>query len=158
MDGEADFVNGSRRLGRTYSTDPVRNLGVVVFGTLVTVLTGVRITDPANGLRAMRAEITEVVPLHQPQYQTSELLITTIAHGFRVKEVPATMHERRSGGSKKGPQSDLRGPFRPSGGHDLVEATVDGETPGPGSEGPLVNTTRSYTTNLATKTIPDTVR
>lgn len=103
VDGEADFVNGSRRLGRTYSTDPVRNLGVVVFGALVTVLTGVHITDPANGLRAMRAEITEVVPLHQPQYQTSELLITTIAHGFRVKEVPATMHERRSGGSKKGP-------------------------------------------------------
>jgi glycosyltransferase involved in cell wall biosynthesis len=103
VDGTADFVNGSRRLGRTYSTDPVRNLGVLVFGALITVLTGVRITDPANGLRAWRVEVTDVVPLRQPQYQTSELLITSIAHGFRVKEVPATMHVRQSGGSKKGP-------------------------------------------------------
>jgi glycosyltransferase involved in cell wall biosynthesis len=102
VDGKADFVNGSRRLGRTYSTDPVRNLGVVVFGALITALTGVRITDPANGLRAFRAEITAVVPLRQTQYQTSELLITSIAHGFRVIEVPVTMHERKAGVSKKG--------------------------------------------------------
>jgi glycosyltransferase involved in cell wall biosynthesis len=102
VDGEADLVNGSRRLGRTYNTDPVRNLGVIVFGALVTGLTGVRITDPANGLRAMRAEVTAVVPLRQPQYQTAELLIGAVAHGFRVKEVPATMHERQAGDSKKG--------------------------------------------------------
>jgi glycosyltransferase involved in cell wall biosynthesis len=102
IDGEADFVNGSRRLGRSYSPDPVRGLGVVVFGFLITALTGVRITDPANGLRAMRAEVTAVVPLRQPQYQTSELLITAIAHGYRVIEVPATMHARRSGQTKKG--------------------------------------------------------
>jgi glycosyltransferase involved in cell wall biosynthesis len=103
VDGEADFVNGSRRLGRSFSSDPVRNLGVVVFGSAISVLTGVRITDPANGLRALRAEITAVVPLRQPQYQTSELLITTIAHGYRVKEVPVTMHGRRAGRTKKGP-------------------------------------------------------
>jgi glycosyltransferase involved in cell wall biosynthesis len=102
VDGEADFVNGSRRLCRTYSTDPVRNLGVVVFGALISALTGVRITDPANGLRAWRVEVTDVVPLQQAQYQTSELLITSIAHGFRVKEVAATMHARKSGQSKKG--------------------------------------------------------
>ena len=100
--GEADFVNGSRRLGRTETTDVVRKTGVVVFGALITVLTRVRITDPANGLRAFRAEVTETVPLHQTQYQTSELLIGAIAHGFRVKEVPATMYARHAGVSKKG--------------------------------------------------------
>jgi glycosyltransferase involved in cell wall biosynthesis len=99
---EADFVNGSRRLGRTYTTDPVRRLGVVVFGRLVSVLTGVRITDPANGLRIMRSEVTAAVPLHQTQYQTSELLIGTVAHGFRVQEAPATMYQRTAGTSKKG--------------------------------------------------------
>ncbi|MHB1533820.1 MAG: glycosyltransferase family 2 protein [Acidimicrobiales bacterium] len=99
---EADFVNGSRRLGRTYTTDPVRRVGVVVFASLVSVLTGVRITDPANGLRAMRAEVTATVPLRQTQYQTSELLIATVAHGFRVKEVPATMYQRKAGATKKG--------------------------------------------------------
>ena len=100
--GRADFVNGSRRLGRTETTDPVRKAGVVVYGTLVSVLTGVRITDPANGLRAFRSEVTESVPLRQTQYQTSEMLIGAIAQGFRVIEAPATMYQRAAGSSKKG--------------------------------------------------------
>lgn len=100
--GRADFVNGSRRLGRTETTDPVRKAGVVVFGGLITALTRVRITDPANGLRAFRAEVTAAVPLRQVQYQTSEMLIGAITHGFRVIEVPATMYRREAGESKKG--------------------------------------------------------
>jgi glycosyltransferase involved in cell wall biosynthesis len=99
---EADFVNGSRRLGRAETNDSVRKLGLVLFGALVSLLTGVRITDPANGLRAFRAEVTEQVPLRQSQYQTSELLIGAIACGFRVKEVPVTVYPRRAGTSKKG--------------------------------------------------------
>lgn len=100
--GLADFVNGSRRLGRTETTDPVRKAGVVFYGALVSALTRVRITDPANGLRAFRAEVTERVPLRQTQYQTSEILIGAIAHGFRVIEAPATMYKRTAGTSKKG--------------------------------------------------------
>jgi glycosyltransferase involved in cell wall biosynthesis len=100
--GEADFVNGSRRLGRSETTDPVRKAGVLFYGALVSVLTRVRITDPANGLRAFRSEVTERVPLRQTQYQTSELLIGAIAHGFRVIEAPATMYKRTAGASKKG--------------------------------------------------------
>lgn len=100
--GEADFVNGSRRLGLTHNTDPVRNLGVVVFATLMSVLTGTKITDPSNGLRAFRSEVTSTVKLKQTQYQTSEMLINTIAYGFKVKEVPATMYKRAAGESKKG--------------------------------------------------------
>jgi glycosyltransferase involved in cell wall biosynthesis len=100
--GEADFVNGSRRLGRAEGAHRVRRLGVVVFGALVTVLTRVRITDPANGLRAFRAEVVTKVPLRQPQYQTAELLIGAIASGFRVREVPVTVYPRARGLSKKG--------------------------------------------------------
>lgn len=102
VSGRADFVNGSRRLGRTETTDPVRKAGVVFYGALVSALTRVRITDPANGLRAFRSEVVERVPLHQTQYQTSELLIGAIAHGFRVIEAPATMYKRNAGQSKKG--------------------------------------------------------
>ena len=80
--GEADFVNGSRRLGANSQTDSVRRAGVVVFGSLLSRLTGVRITDPSNGLRVWRTEVTDTVALRQTQYQTSELLIRTIAHGF----------------------------------------------------------------------------
>jgi glycosyltransferase involved in cell wall biosynthesis len=102
VSGEADFVNGSRRLGRNVQVDRVRRLGVVWFGAVLSAVTGVRITDPSNGLRAWRTDVTERVTLHQPQYQTSELLIRTVAHGFRVREVPATMYERSAGASKKG--------------------------------------------------------
>jgi glycosyltransferase involved in cell wall biosynthesis len=100
--GRADFVTGSRALGSEETTDPVRRLGVRVFALIISVLAGKRITDPAFGLRAMRAEVTGSVQLEQPQYQSAELLIAVIARGFRVAEVPATIHKRRVGESKKG--------------------------------------------------------
>ena len=102
VDGEADLVTGSRRLGQTHTTDSLRAVGVVVFGRVISLLTGVRITDPANGLRAMRAEVAASLDLEQPQYQSSELLIRTIAGGYRVREVPVTMFRRTSGTSRKG--------------------------------------------------------
>src|SRR5690606_18553931 len=89
--GEADFVTGSRRLGRESTSDGFRRLGVRFFAALVSLLTGQRITDTSNGLRAMRAEVTAAVELQQPQYQASELLIGTLARGFRVVERPTTM-------------------------------------------------------------------
>ncbi len=100
--GEADFVNGSRRLGSTANRDPVRNVGVVVFAALISLLTGRRVTDPASGLRAMTAELTGSVVLDQPQYQSSELLISAALGGFRIVEVPIDMQARRSGHTKKG--------------------------------------------------------
>jgi hypothetical protein len=50
----------------------------------------------------MRSEVTGVVRLEQPQYQSAELLIAVLARGFRVVEVPATIHKRQVGESKKG--------------------------------------------------------
>jgi len=99
---EADFVLGSRVLGAAETDDGVRDLGVKVFSGLVRLLTGVKVTDTSSGLRAMRAEITAVVRQEQPQYQSSELLIGAIAHGYRVAERPTVMHKRTAGQSKKG--------------------------------------------------------
>jgi glycosyltransferase involved in cell wall biosynthesis len=100
--GTADFVTGSRRMGSEETKDPIRRAGVRFFAALVSLLTGQRITDTTFGLRAMSAEVTGAVQLEQPQYQASELLIGVIAHGYRVLEVPATIHRRRVGESKKG--------------------------------------------------------
>jgi glycosyltransferase involved in cell wall biosynthesis len=102
LSGDADFVTGSRRLGRQETYDRVRRLGVHVFAWLVTRLTGQRITDTTFGMRAMRAELTAAVTLNQPQYQASELLIGVISRGYRVREVPATMRRRTAGATKKG--------------------------------------------------------
>jgi glycosyltransferase involved in cell wall biosynthesis len=94
LDGEADFVSGSRRLGAELTTDRMRHLGVLVFGAMISVLVRHRITDPACGIRAMRAEVTAAVRLEQPQYQASELMISAALHGFRLGEVPTTMRDR----------------------------------------------------------------
>jgi glycosyltransferase involved in cell wall biosynthesis len=92
--GRADFVSGSRRLGNELTTDRVRHLGVIVFGGLISVLVRARVTDPACGIRAMRAEVTAAVKLEQPQYQASELMVSAALHGFRLAEVPTTMRDR----------------------------------------------------------------
>jgi glycosyltransferase involved in cell wall biosynthesis len=102
IDGRADFVTGSRRLGSEETKDPIRKAGVRFFAALVTLLTGQKIGDTTFGLRAMRAEVTGAVQLEQPQYQASELLIGVITHGYRLLEVPATIHKRTVGESKKG--------------------------------------------------------
>jgi glycosyltransferase involved in cell wall biosynthesis len=98
----ADFVTGSRVLGRDHGADPLRRLGVRVFARLVSTLTGQRVSDTSFGFRAMRAEVTAAVTLAQPQYQSAELLLGVLAHGFRVAERPLTMRPRTSGRSKKG--------------------------------------------------------
>ena len=102
IDGKADFVTGSRRMGSEETKDPVRRAGVRFFAVLVSLLTGQQISDTTFGMRAMRAEVTGAVLLEQPQYQASELLIGVITHGYRVLEVPATIHKRQVGESKKG--------------------------------------------------------
>jgi glycosyltransferase involved in cell wall biosynthesis len=103
--GRADFVNGSRRLGTELTTDPVRHAGVIFFGWFVSLLLRQRITDPACGIRAFRADLTGKVKLEQTQYQTSEILIASAMNGYRVIEAATTMRDRPEGatGTKKGP-------------------------------------------------------
>ncbi len=101
LDGKADFVSGSRRLGAELTTDRIRHLGVLVFGAIFSVLTRHRITDPACGLRAMRSEVTAAVTLEQPQYQASELMISAALNGYRLGEVPTTMRDRTASHTKK---------------------------------------------------------
>jgi hypothetical protein len=100
--GQADFVSGSRRLGHNGVGDLVRSSGVVCFAIALRVLTGRRVTDPAFGLRAMRADVAVSVPLRQPQYQATELLVGAIMRQFRTAERPATIRARRAGRSHKG--------------------------------------------------------
>jgi glycosyltransferase involved in cell wall biosynthesis len=102
IEGKADFVTGSRRLGSEETNDPIRRAGVRFFASMISMLTGQRIGDTTFGMRAMRAEVTGAVLLEQPQYQASELLIGVITHGYKVVEVPATIHKRKVGESKKG--------------------------------------------------------
>ena len=103
LDGQADFVTGSRRLGEEDADSRLRWLGVRVFATLASVLTRRQLTDTSFGFRAMRARLASSVTLREPQYQSSELLLGVLASGARVVELPMTMRRRGDGTSKKGP-------------------------------------------------------
>jgi hypothetical protein len=101
LDGEADYVNGSRILGEFERESLVRHLGVHVFAKIVTVLTGFRITDPSSGYRAARAELLQRFVLEEDQFWTSEILIEALRHRARVVEVPVTVAARAGGETKK---------------------------------------------------------
>lgn len=102
LSGNADIVQGSRRLGSAENPEAVRLAGVYVFSWILTVLTGVRITDSSNGFRAMLADVVRQLALKEDQYYSSELLIAAIRHGFRFIERPVTVRKRRAGTSNKG--------------------------------------------------------
>jgi hypothetical protein len=99
---EADFVLGSRVLGRTENDDSFRQAGVRVFAFVVRLLTGVAVTDTSSGVRVFRADVTAKVRQEEPQYQASELLVGAICNGYRIAELPVVMHKRTAGQSKKG--------------------------------------------------------
>jgi glycosyltransferase involved in cell wall biosynthesis len=101
LDGEADYVNGSRILGEFERESIVRHIGVHVFARLVTILTGRRITDPSSGYRAARAELLRRFVLEEDQFWTTEILIEALRHRARVVEVPVTIAARAGGQTKK---------------------------------------------------------
>jgi glycosyltransferase involved in cell wall biosynthesis len=98
--GKADFVNGSAAAGDR--PDAMRKLGVRVYAFVISTLMRTKVTDTANPIRAMHAELTGSLTLDEPQYQASEVLISAIASGARFTERPVTMRSRKAGASKKG--------------------------------------------------------
>jgi len=97
-----DFVIGSRVLGTNQSSSQFRTIGVYVFGTLISLLVGKKISDPSSGFRAFRMDTIASVILHEDQYHTSELIIEAVKKGLRVGERPITILNRKHGKSKKG--------------------------------------------------------
>lgn len=103
LSGEADMVQGSRMLGTFERESRIRHLGVLFFSGLVSLMTGVRLTDVSSGYRATRAETLEKLILEQDQFWTSELIIEALRHRARIVEVPITVRARAGGRSKKPP-------------------------------------------------------
>lgn len=101
VEGDADFVNGSRVLGSHEAESNVRVAGVFVFNWLISILMFQRITDASNAYRAVRTDVLRQLTLYQDQFHTSELLIEALKRGARVTEVPITIKKRQSGVSKK---------------------------------------------------------
>jgi glycosyltransferase involved in cell wall biosynthesis len=104
VEGTADVVIASRRLGVDQTTDRFRRAGVTLYAWLLNAIMGQHLTDSSNGYRAFRIEVLEdIVPLLvEDQYQTAEVVITASSRGWRITERPTVWHPRASGRSKKG--------------------------------------------------------
>ncbi len=109
--GEADVVVGSRFLGRhTYPVDLPRRLAMRFFSSVVHLLTGHRITDPTSGFQALSRDALRFFAYdnYPSDFPDADALLALLYAGFRVVEVPVTMHGRRSGDSMHSP---LRGVY-----------------------------------------------
>jgi hypothetical protein len=103
LEGEAEVTHGSRVLGHYEQPLPGRSVGVKVFAWITSLLTGVRITDPASGFRAFSPHALRILSFKENQFHASEVTVGAVKRGLRVKEVPCTFRERSAGTTKKPP-------------------------------------------------------
>jgi hypothetical protein len=101
LEGEVDVAHGSRVLGQAEPSARSRELGIVFFNRLVSMITRTKVSDCSNGYRAVRTAVLPQLVLRQEQFHTSEFLIEAIKRGIPAKEVPVTVERRLHGHSKK---------------------------------------------------------
>jgi hypothetical protein len=101
LSGEVALAHGSRVLGEAEPNHFARELGIVFFNRLVSLITRTKVSDCSNGYRAVRADVLPQLVLRQEQFHTSEFMIEAIKRGIPAKEVPVTVVSRLHGHSKK---------------------------------------------------------
>ena len=100
-DGTVDVAHGSRVLGEAEPNHVAREMGILVFNRLVSLITRTKVSDCSNGYRAVRATVLPQLVLRQEQFHTSEFMIEAIKRGVPATEVPVTVDRRIHGHSKK---------------------------------------------------------
>lgn len=99
LDGEKDYVTGSRFLGRIDHMHPHRRLGNRVLTAVLSVVARTRITDGQTGYRAFSpSAAAEAEVIHDFNY-AQVLTLDLLAKGFRMAEVPISYHFRTEGES-----------------------------------------------------------
>jgi hypothetical protein len=101
LDGTVDMAHGSRVLGSAEPNHFAREMGIVFFNRLVSLITRERVTDCSNGYRAVRTSVLPQLVLRQEQFHTSEFMIEAIKRGVPATEVAVTVDRRLHGHSKK---------------------------------------------------------
>ncbi|MET0146173.1 MAG: glycosyltransferase family 2 protein [Ilumatobacteraceae bacterium] len=99
LEGTADYVVGSRFLGRIDHMRPHRRVGNVVLTTGLSFVARRRITDGQSGYRAFSpAAAASAEVIHDYNY-AQVLTLDLLAKGYRYREVPISYHFRTTGRS-----------------------------------------------------------
>ena len=100
---DADVVIGSRfRDGRElYKTHWTRRLGMILFGKIASMITGLQVTDPTSGFQALNRDALRFYAskYYPVDYPDADVIIMLHKAGMRVKEVSVIMHSRKEGQS-----------------------------------------------------------
>lgn len=92
VNGDADIVLGSRFLSQDSNVPFGRKLLLKAALIFTKVMSGLNITDPQSGFRAMTPEAARSLELHQDRMaHASELLQLVARHDLRYKEIPVAI-------------------------------------------------------------------
>jgi hypothetical protein len=104
VEGKADFVLGSRFMGFYEESGSVRHVGVVFFSRMISLLTGVKVSDCTNGYRAIRVSELHKLNLREDRFNANEIILEALKHRLRFEQVPVSMMSRAAGETKKPPK------------------------------------------------------
>jgi hypothetical protein len=101
IEGKADFVLGSRFMGFYEEAGSARHVGVVFFSRMISLLTGVKVSDCTNGYRAIRVSELHKLNLREDRFNANEIILEALKHKLRFEQVPVSMMSRAAGETKK---------------------------------------------------------
>lgn len=97
-----DMAIGSRFVKKSdgFQSTFIRRVGLNFLSALIKICTGQKISDPTSGFRACNREIIKIFANEYPvDYPEPDTIVRIIKMGYKVKEVPVTMNERKGGKS-----------------------------------------------------------
>lgn len=103
IEGKADYVIGSRYLGRNYYDLPLKTrIGEAVIEKVIELLFGYRIMNNQNGFRAFHKSLVNIFEDTKFRGFTfaTEIIIKAIMEGKRIEERPIRVYHREHGKSK----------------------------------------------------------
>ncbi|MHA1257413.1 MAG: glycosyltransferase family 2 protein [Promethearchaeota archaeon] len=102
VDGEADYTIGSRYLGSYFYKLPVSTrLGEVLIEKLIQIFFGKKIMNNQNGFRAFNRKVISIFKdfKYEGYAFCTEQIIRATIKGFRIKECPIKVYDRKYGKS-----------------------------------------------------------
>lgn len=100
---DSELVIGSRFLDSAgYRGSTIRKIGIVFFGKLVSFLIGEKLTDVTSGYRGMKRHVLQFCTqdMYSFDYPDADFLLAIHRAGFRIQEIPITIHPRLGGESQ----------------------------------------------------------
>ena len=97
--GEADYVAGSRFLGRIHHMRPHRRLGNMILTRALSIVARRRITDGQTGYRAFSPRAAADAEIIHDYNYAQVLTLDLLAKGYRYAEVPISYRFRTAGQS-----------------------------------------------------------